>query len=95
MAPDLAPMPTTATSSASLTSSHSLIPVRVIFTNDSDAPLDLNEVRMQFISANNDKIPAATLDDIHRRLFSTQSIQGRESRCPSAAAHHPSRQARR
>jgi hypothetical protein len=53
--------------------SHGLIPVRVIFTNDSDAPLTLDDVRIQFISVNNDKIPAATLDDINRRLFSTKS----------------------
>lgn len=55
---------------------HSLIPVRVIITNDSDAPLALEEVRMQFISANNDKLPAATLDDINRRLFSLKKAHG-------------------
>jgi len=55
---------------------HSLIPVRVIVTNDSDTSLDLSDVRMQFISANNDKIPAATLDDINRRLFSLKAAHG-------------------
>ncbi|MEG9438107.1 hypothetical protein JAO29_18320 [Edaphobacter sp. HDX4] len=57
---------------------HSLIPVRVIVTNDSDAPLDLSEARMQFITANRDKYPAATLDDINRRLFSTKDAVGRK-----------------
>jgi hypothetical protein len=57
---------------------HSLIPVRVIITNDSDSPLDLNEVRMQFISANKDKLPAANLDDINRRLFSAEQASGKK-----------------
>src|ERR1700744_1031427 len=53
--------------------SHGFVAVRVIFTNDSDTALSLDDVRIQFISANNDKIPAATDDDLNRRLFSTKS----------------------
>jgi hypothetical protein len=67
---------------------HSLIPVRVIITNDSDAPLDLNEVRMQFISANSDKLPAATLDDINRRLFSTKQAKGTKVPLIPITIHH-------
>jgi hypothetical protein len=48
---------------------HGFIPVRVIITNDGDTALTLNDVRIQFISAANDKIPAADLDEINRRLF--------------------------
>jgi hypothetical protein len=48
---------------------HGFIPIRVVFTNDGDTALSLDDARIQFISANNDVIPAATLDDIHRRLF--------------------------
>ena len=55
---------------------HGLLPVRVIITNDGDTALSLDEVRIQFISANNDTIPAATLDDINRRLFSTRDAKG-------------------
>ena len=55
---------------------HSFIPVRVVITNDSDTPLNLNEARMQLITASNDKFPAATLDDINRRLFSTKQAKG-------------------
>jgi hypothetical protein len=55
---------------------HGLLPIRVIFTNDSDRPLSLEDARMQFISANNDKIPAATEDDLNRRLFTFHSAQG-------------------
>ncbi len=62
--------------------SHGFLPVRVIFTNDSDNALTLDDARIQFISANNDKIPAATDDDIQRRLFSTKSVKGREVPLP-------------
>ncbi|QNI37831.1 hypothetical protein H7846_06035 [Edaphobacter sp. 4G125] len=68
---------------------HSLIPVRVIITNDSDAALNLEEVRMQFISANNDKLPAATLDDINRRLFSTKEAKGTKVPLIPLTIHHP------
>lgn len=54
---------------------HGLLPVRVVITNDSDRALSLDEARMQFISANNDKIPAATEDDINRRIFTLHSTQ--------------------
>jgi hypothetical protein len=67
---------------------HSLIPVRVIITNDSDAALDLNEVRMQFITANNDKLPAATLDDINRRLFNTKQAKGTKVPLIPITIHH-------
>lgn len=68
---------------------HSLIPVRVIITNDSDTALNLEEVRMQFISANNDKLPAATLDDINRRLFSTKEAKGTKVPLIPLTIHHP------
>ena len=67
---------------------HSLIPVRVIITNDSDTPLDLSEARMQFISANNDKLPAATEDDINRRLFSTKEAKGTKIPLTNIPVHH-------
>jgi hypothetical protein len=62
--------------------SHGFIAVRVIFTNDGDTALSLDDARMQFISANNDKIPAATDDDIQRRLFSTKGAAGRKYPLP-------------
>ena len=53
------------------------------FTNDGDTALSLDDARMQFISVNNDKIPAATDDDIQRRLFSTKSVKGRKVPLPA------------
>ena len=67
---------------------HSLIPVRVIITNDSDTALNLNEARMQLITANNDKFPAATLDDINRRLFSTKQAKGGHIPLTPIPLHH-------
>jgi hypothetical protein len=54
---------------------HGLLPVRVVITNDGDRALALDDARMQFISANNDKVPAATEDDIDRRIFTIRSTQ--------------------
>lgn len=61
---------------------HGFIAVRVIFTNDGDAALSLDDARIQFISSNNDIIPAADDDDIQRRLFSTKSVKGRKIPLP-------------
>ena len=66
---------------------HSLIPIRVILTNDGDTALSLEEVRMQFITANHDKLPAATLDDINRRLFSTRDAAGTKIPLTSIKIH--------
>jgi hypothetical protein len=43
-------------------------PIRIIITNDSDRTLTLDEVRVHFISSNNDRIPAATEMEVYRRL---------------------------
>lgn len=48
---------------------HSILPVRIVIQNDSDAPLDLNQARFQFIAADGTKLPAATPDEMNRRLF--------------------------
>jgi hypothetical protein len=54
---------------------HGLMPIRVIITNDSDRALSLDDARLQFISANNDVIPAATPEDINRRLFNIKNTK--------------------
>ncbi|MBW8749560.1 MAG: hypothetical protein JF584_18805 [Acidobacteria bacterium] len=43
-------------------------PIRIVITNDSDHTLTLDEVRVHFISSNNDRIPAATEMELYRRL---------------------------
>ncbi len=61
---------------------HGFLPIRVIVTNDSDTALSLDDARIQFLSANNDKIPAATGDDLERRLFSLKGAAGRKIPLP-------------
>ena len=56
--------------------SHGLLPIRVIVTNDSDAAISLDDARIHFISAANDNIPAATQDEIDRRMFTIKSATG-------------------
>jgi hypothetical protein len=72
---------------------HGLLPVRVIITNDSDRALSLDDARLQFISANNDVIPAATDDDLDRRLFTIKSATGTRipmpAPIPAITVHHP------
>lgn len=68
---------------------HGFIPVRVIVTNDTDRALTLDDARMQFLSVNNDKIPAATDDEINRRLFSTKSAMGTKIPIIPITIHHP------
>jgi len=47
---------------------YDLLPVRIIVTNTGDRPINMADVRIQFISAANDRIPAATPDEIDRRM---------------------------
>jgi len=71
---------------------HGLIPIRVVITNDGDRALSLDDARMQFISANKDVIPAATDDDLNRRLFLMKSATGSKiplpAPLPAIPIHH-------
>jgi hypothetical protein len=68
---------------------HALLPVRVIITNDSDHALSLDDARMQFISARNDTIPAATEDEINRRLFTIKNAEGTKIPIIPKTIHRP------
>lgn len=69
---------------------HGLLPVRVIITNDGDTALTLEDVRIQFISNNKDVIPAATLEDINRRLFNSHNAAyGTKIPLTNIPIHHP------
>ena len=71
---------------------HGLLPVRVIITNDSDRALSLDDARLQFISVNNDVIPAATPEDINRRLFNIKNTKSSSipmpAPIPAIPIHH-------
>jgi hypothetical protein len=47
---------------------HQFLPIRIIITNSGDRPISLNDVRINFISAHGDRLPAAEPDDIERRI---------------------------
>ena len=55
---------------------HGLMPIRVIVTNDSDEPVNLDDARIHFIAADNTVIQAATDDDLQRRMFDIKDATG-------------------
>lgn len=67
---------------------HGFLPVRVIITNDRDQALVLDDVRIQFLPYEGDKIPAATDEDLNRRLFSTRSAAGTKLPVIPITIHH-------
>ena len=55
---------------------HGMMPMRIIVTNDTDKPVTLDDARIHLITATNAVIPAATLDDLQRRLFTIKGSTG-------------------
>jgi len=45
-----------------------LIPIFVVITNDGDQPVALSGMKAELVTLNRSKIPAATEDDIYRRI---------------------------
>jgi hypothetical protein len=67
---------------------HSMIPIRIIIANDGDQALTLDDARFQFISVNNDRIPAADLEELNRRMFTFKSTQGTKIPIIPITIHH-------
>jgi len=61
---------------------HDMLPIRVIVTNDSELPLTLDDARIHFIAADNSVVPAATLDELQRRLAGIKSATGQKVPLP-------------
>jgi hypothetical protein len=61
---------------------HNLLPIRVIVTNDADKAVTLDDARIHFITATNAIIPAATLDDLQRRMFTLKGATGKKVPLP-------------
>jgi len=49
------------------------LPVFMVFTNDGDTPVSMNNLEVEFITHNRDKIPAATAEDLYRRFTHTKN----------------------
>jgi hypothetical protein len=52
------------------------MPVRVVVTNDGDKPINLEQARIHFITANGDKIAAAEPEDVERRTVEVKNPSG-------------------
>lgn len=55
---------------------HDMMPIRIIVTNDSDFALTLDDARIHFIAGDNTVVPAATDDDLQRRMITLGSAKG-------------------
>jgi hypothetical protein len=49
------------------------MPIYVIVTNNSSKPISLDQARIDFISADGDRIPAAVAEDVERRMTHIRS----------------------
>jgi hypothetical protein len=58
------------------------LPVFIVFTNDGDQPVSMNNLKVQFITHGRDKIPAATEDDLYRRFSKIKRRGDEPSRNP-------------
>jgi hypothetical protein len=45
-----------------------LLPILLVVTNDSDAPIELADMRPQLVTSNGDKLSPANEDDVYRRV---------------------------
>lgn len=73
---------------------HDMMPIRVIVTNDSDFALTLDDARIHVIAGDESVIPAATDDDLERRMFTIKSATGTKiplpMPLPPLTVHHGS-----
>ena len=64
------------------------LPIYLVVTNDSDQTISLDQARIDFLSAHDDRIPAAVPRDVERRMT---HIHGAGSRIPLPAPLPPIR----
>ena len=67
---------------------HGYMPLRVIVTNDSDQPVNLDEARILFVASDNSVTNSATEDDLQRRLFTTKQVQPTKVPLIPITIHH-------
>jgi hypothetical protein len=58
------------------------LPVFMVFTNEGDKPISMNDMQVQLITHRKDKIPAATEDDLYRRFSKVKRRGDEASRNP-------------
>jgi hypothetical protein len=62
--------------------SQGYLPILVVITNDGDQPVTLNDLKIELITKHRDKIPAASEDDLYRRLSRVKHRGDEPSRNP-------------
>ena len=67
---------------------HGYMPLRVIVTNDSDKPVELDEARILFVAADKSVANTATEDDLQRRMFTTKQVQPTKVPLIPITIHH-------
>jgi hypothetical protein len=58
------------------------MPILVVITNDGDQPVALNALKVELVTKRRDKIPAASEDDLYRRLSRVRHRGDEPSRNP-------------
>jgi hypothetical protein len=58
------------------------LPVFMVFTNDGDTPVSLNNMKVEMVTRGRDKIPAAGEDDLYRRFSKVKHRGDEPSRNP-------------
>ena len=61
---------------------HGYLPILLVITNDGDQPVTLNNLKVELITKRRDKIPAASEDDLYRRLSKVKHRGDEPSRNP-------------
>lgn len=66
---------------------HGLLPLRLILTNEGDTPISLRNMSIELITGGRDKIPAATMEDVLRRIANPDKNPDRPSPLPQLPVH--------
>jgi hypothetical protein len=67
---------------------HGYMPLRIIVTNDSDQPVNLDEARILFVAADNSVTNSATEDDLQRRMFTMKQVEPTKIPIVPITIHH-------
>ena len=67
---------------------HGYMPLRVIVTNDSDKPVELDQARILFVAADRSVANSATEDELQRRMFTTKQVQPTKVPLIPITIHH-------
>lgn len=69
-----------------------LLPIRIIISNDGPKPLMLEDLKVQYITRNRDKLEPATKDDIYRRIARPEKAASKPKvNIPIPGPHKPPR----